>query len=148
MEIQTTRFGDLDVPEESMIQFPRALYGLEGCHCYCFLPHDDRGGFFWLQSVDVPHLAMVLTDPFLHFPDYEVEIPDTAAEILGATEPGDVAIYTTVTVARDTHQIHANLLGPIAINHRRRCGIQLVQDGSRYTTRHLLGSSRTADDSG
>src|SRR5262245_44918991 len=128
MHIETTRFGQLELSDESRIHFPRGLYGLQSTRDYCLLKHGDGGIFQWLQSTDAPAIAMVVTDPFRFFPSYEVEIPTQAADLLQAHSIADVAIYTTVTVAADGQSIYANLLGPLVINPNARVGMQLIQD--------------------
>ncbi len=138
MQIETTRFGAIQIPEEAQLDFPRGLYGLVGIRGYCLLPHDDLGAFQWLQATEAPAIAMVITDPFRFFPGYEVDIPDQAAELLQATAAGDVAIYTGITVAADRQQIFTNLLGPLVVNHRTGIGMQIIQDANRYSTRHLI----------
>jgi len=94
MKIDTTRFGLIELPDEAVIHFPRGLYGLEKARSYCMLKHDEPGRFQWLQATDAPAIAMVVTDPFLFFPSYEVEIPDSDAELLQASASSDVTIYT------------------------------------------------------
>jgi flagellar assembly factor FliW len=136
MLIETTRFGRIEVAEGAILQFPRGLYGLDDIHAYCLLEHDNLGLFAWLQAVDAPSIAMVVTDPFRFFPDYEVEIPDPAAELLGAASAGEVSIYTTIAVAADRRQLYTNLLGPLVINPSNGRGVQLVLDSNRYSSRH------------
>jgi flagellar assembly factor FliW len=138
--IETTRFGLVEVSEEAIIRFPRGLYGLEEARAYCLLSHDERGLFQWLQAADAPAIAMLVTDPFLFFPAYEIEIPDPAAEFLQAGAPSDVTIYTPITVSTDRQEFYANLLGPLVIHRRAGLGLQLIQDATRYSTRHRIGS--------
>ena len=82
MQIQSSRFGSIDVPEESIVHFPRGLFGLEKVRYYCLLQHDDQGRFQWLHALDDPGIAMLVVNPLVHFPTYEFEIPDSAAELL------------------------------------------------------------------
>jgi flagellar assembly factor FliW len=138
MQIETTRFGRIDIADDAVIDFPRRLYGLEGAGGYCLLAYDEVGCFHWLQATDAPTIAMVVTDPFRFFPDYQVEIPDSAADLLQAATAGDVAIYTTLTIAAEEGRVYTNLLGPLVVNHKTGVGLQLIQDASRYSTRHLL----------
>lgn len=145
-EFDTTRFGRLQLAEEQIIRFPQALYGLETCFDYCLLEYDATMGFYWLQSLDDPAVALIVIDPFRHVPDYAVEIPDAAVELLGARDPSDLTLYTTVTVAADHSQVSTNLLGPLAINHAEQVGVQVIQDGSGYTHRHVL-AARSAQES-
>lgn len=146
--IETTRFGAVEVASDAIIQFPRGLYGLESARAYCLLPHQAGCCFQWLQAADVPATAMLVTDPFLFFGSYEIEIPDPAAALLQATDATEVAIYAPVTVSADRRELYANLLGPIVINPRAGVGMQLIQDGTRYSTRHPIGGrepSRTTE---
>lgn len=141
MQIDTTRFGRIEIAETAVIDFPRPLYGLDGARRYCLLSYDEAGCFHWLQATDTPTIAMVVTDPFQFFPDYQLEIPDAAADLLKATAASDVAVYTLLTIAED-RRVTTNLLGPIAINHQAQVGMQLIQNESRYTTRHPLPIDR------
>ena len=140
MQIDNTRFGRIEVADRDVIRFPQGLYGLEQAHSYCLVPHDERGRFLWLQSVDVPAIAMVVTDPFLFFRSYEVEIPDSAVELLQAASDSELTLYTSITISPDHQHVYTNLLGPIVIHHGASLGMQVVQDASRYCTRHLIGS--------
>ena len=83
-------------------------------------------------------MALFVLDPFRHVPEYEVEIPDAAAALLEAAEPSDVSLYTTFSMAPDESHVSTNLLGPLAINHARRVGAQVIPHGSKYRTRHVL----------
>ena len=138
IQIETTRFGRVDVPLAAFVTIPRGLYGLEKTHSYCLLPHDEAGHFQWLQAMEEPALAMLMTDPFPLFPNYEVQISDPAAELLQVTTPADVTVFVTVTLDRSSRQLYANLLGPLILNHRASLGAQVIQDSGRYTTRHLI----------
>ncbi len=146
--IETTRFGQLEIAEDAIIRFPRPLYGLEEARAYCLLAHDERGCFQWLQAADAPSIAMLVTDPFLFFSDYEIEIPDSAAGFLQAEAVSDVSIYTPITVSADRGEIYANLLGPVVINRRRGIGMQIIQDAARYSTRHRVAAGCGSRDKG
>lgn len=140
IEFDTTRFGRLTLPEDATVRFPEGLYGFEGKHEFCILEHDDLSGFYWLQSVEAPELALIIVDPFRYLPDYEVEILDPVAELLRVQDPSELTLYTTVSVAPDHSQVSTNLLGPIAINYEERIGAQVIQHNSTYTCRHILAS--------
>ena len=56
MEIQTTRFGRMEVNEERIITFPRGLLGFPSHTRYALIQTGEENYFFWLQSVDEPGL--------------------------------------------------------------------------------------------
>jgi flagellar assembly factor FliW len=61
MLVQTTRFGAVDVDEERIIHFPAGLLGFSSYRRYALLQPDDQGIFFWLQSIEAPDLAFVVS---------------------------------------------------------------------------------------
>lgn len=140
MRITTTRFGEIEVTDQDIIHFPKGLYGLNGTRDYCLVEHPGSGGFQWLQAADKPALALALVDPFSAFQSYEVEIPDAAAAALEIEDTSDVTVYTSISLDPDRQLVYANLLGPLVINHRKRLGMQLIQDGRRYSARQLLST--------
>ena len=72
----TTRFGELDVPPDRIITFPSGLIGFGALRGFALVENPGGGPFKWLQSVERPELAFVITDPKLFFPDYAVEVKE------------------------------------------------------------------------
>jgi len=141
LQVQTTRFGTLQVDAQKVIAFPRGLYGFEAMQRFLLLPHDDDGVFFWLQAVDDGALAMLVTNPFVFFPDYAVNLADADAAELRADQPQAVSVFTILTILRQPERVTANLLGPVVINAAARIGMQVALQEERYTTRVPLPSA-------
>ena len=76
MEIVTSRFGTLNVDDDRVINFPKGLLGFPDHSRYALIQTGEENYFFWLQCVDEPNLAFVITDPSIFFKDYEVPIKD------------------------------------------------------------------------
>src|SRR5690554_6204000 len=74
MNVQTTRFGTIEVDDSRIITFPAGLLGFSSFKKYALLQPDDDGVFFWLQSVETPDLAFVVSDPSLWVEGYEATI--------------------------------------------------------------------------
>ena len=83
MEVRTTRFGVIEISEDRVITFPKGLLGFPEHHRYCLLQPGDDACFFWLQSLDDPELAFVVTDPTLFMQDYSVPIRAEQLSSLG-----------------------------------------------------------------
>ena len=82
MEVQTTRFGVIEIADERVIEFPKGLLGFPGMKRYCLLQPCEDALFFWLQSLDDPGLAFVVTDPSLFVADYSAPIrPEQMEEL-------------------------------------------------------------------
>src|SRR6188474_1611820 len=89
MEIQTTRFGRLSIDNDRIITFPRGLLGFPNYTQYALIEAADGAEFFWLQAVDEPQLAFIVTDPNLFFKDYDVPLREenqTELHITDATQ--------------------------------------------------------------
>jgi flagellar assembly factor FliW len=136
MDVRTTRFGVIEIAEDRVITFPKGLLGFPSQTRYCLLEPGDDACFFWLQSLDEPSLAFVVTDPSLFVQDYSVPIrPEQMAELtLARLEDAQVFVI----VNKVDQQLTGNLQGPLVINTITRKGEQMVLAEKRWTTRHPL----------
>jgi flagellar assembly factor FliW len=112
--VNSSRFGELEVPAEALIEFPDGMIGVGG-NRFALLSREESGAFRWLQDTSQEDLALPVTDPFTFFPDYEVVLSDAEAERIGITDPGDAEVLVVVRAAEDPGQISANLLAPILV---------------------------------
>jgi flagellar assembly factor FliW len=136
MQVRTTRFGVLEIPDDRIIEFPKGLLGFSQHTRYCLLEPGDDSAFFWLQSIEEPALAFVVTDPSLFVPEFSVPIrPEQMAE-LGLQRLEDAQVFVIVNKVEKT--LTGNLQGPLVINSITRTGEQLVLAEKRWTTRHPL----------
>ena len=108
--LRSTRFGELEVPAEAVIEFPNGLIGLGGSR-YTLLARSDEAMFVWLHSVDDPAIAIPLTHPWKFFADY-------------AVEPAAAQVYVTVRAAEAIEDFTANLRAPILLVEGR--GFQVI----------------------
>lgn len=136
MDVRTTRFGVIQIAEDRVITFPRGLLGFPQARRYCLLEPGEDACFFWLQSLDDPALAFVVTDPVFFVPDYSVPIRPEQMADLGLARLEDAQVFVIVNKVGD--QLTGNLQGPLVINTITRCGEQLVLAEKRWTTRHPL----------
>jgi flagellar assembly factor FliW len=136
MDVRTTRFGVIQIAEDRVITFPKGLLGFPQARRYCLLEPGDDACFFWLQSLDEPGLAFVVTDPALFVPDFSVPIRPEQMGELGLNKLEDAQVFVIVNKV-DT-QLTGNLQGPLVINTISREGEQMVLAEKRWTTRHPL----------
>lgn len=136
MEVRTTRFGTVEIAEDRVITFGKGLLGFSTCTRFCLLQPNEDAAFFWLQSVDEPDLAFVVTDPSLFFRDYSAPIRQEQMEELGLSKLEDAQVFVIVNKVNDT--LTANLQGPLVVNTVRKTGEQLVLADRRWTTRHHI----------
>ena len=136
MEIESTRFGRLSVDDERVITFPKGLLGFPNHTRFALIQTGEENYFFWLQSVDEPNLAFVVTDPSIFFKDYDVPIrEETQADLLLT----DVRFLQTFVICNKVDEwLTGNLLGPIVVNAENRLAMQVVLTEKKWTTRQPL----------
>ena len=136
MQIQSTRFGTLLVDDERIMTFPNGLLGFPSYSRYALIQTGQENYFFWLQSVDEPNLAFVVTDPTVFFKDYEVPLRDETRQELQLAE--DRFVQTFVICNKVGEWLTGNLLGPIVVNTDNRLAQQVVLTEKKWTTRQPL----------
>jgi flagellar assembly factor FliW len=121
--LQSARFGELDIPTDSIIEFPNGLIGIGGTR-WALLARSEDSAFIWLHSIDDPELAVPVTNPWRFFSDYEVELSDDEAERIGIAGADQTSVYVTVRAAEQLEDFVANLRAPILIAEGR--GYQVI----------------------
>ena len=130
--LRSTRFGELEVPAEAVIEFPNGLIGLGGSR-YTLLARSDEAMFVWLHSVDDPAIAIPLTNPWKFFADYAVELSDSDQERIGIEDPAAAQVYVTVRAAEAMEDFTANLRAPILLMSGR--GYQVINQAPESPVR-------------
>ena len=143
ISVVSQALGLIEVPCDDVITFVEPLAGFPGSNRYALLPHVRQDGredaaICWLQSIDEPHHAFVITDPWGVVPDYAPEISYAEAEQLGLRSFEDARLFGILTVPGDPRELTINLRAPVVINARTRTGKQVVLVGETYDTRHRL----------
>lgn len=136
MEIQTTRFGLLTVDDERIMSLPSGLLGFPNQNRFALIQTGTENYFFWLQSVDDPNLAFVVTDPTIFFKDYDVPVREETQQELKLTDPSFLQVFVICNKVGDW--LTGNLLGPIVVNAENRLAQQVVLTEKKWTTRQPL----------
>jgi len=139
MIVNSSLIGQIEIEAENIIHFREGLPAFEEYKQYVIIPLDEKSPFYYLQSVQSPDLCLVITSPFVFFPDYEIEIADEELKRLEVQgEASELAIYVILTIPEDFKITTANLLAPIVVNPENRQAMQYVTVNVKYSTRHLI----------
>jgi flagellar assembly factor FliW len=142
VEIKTTRFGQVEIDENFIIALPDGVLGFEDLKSYIILDHFDKESpFKWLQSVEDPSLAFVITDPLVFVPEYKAKISKEEVSSIALSDASKALIVVIVNIKRDHSEITVNLQGPIVINSEKKLARQVIIRGSDYSVRHIIYSS-------
>lgn len=138
MKVYTSRFGEIQVSEETVINFPSGILGFSDTQNYALLNTDDNSPLKWLQSLDDPSLAFVVTNPNLFKSDYKIDAYRKDLSEIDVQNAEDVLVLVIVTVPKDPAKMTANLKGPILINTKNRLAKQLVVDNNDLEIKYRL----------
>jgi len=133
MLINTSRFGQLEVNDQRVIHFEKGLLGFPKYTDYVLIEAGQDSYFWWLQSIQIPDLAFVVTDPSLFVPTYKVPIKAEQMADMGLDSLDEAQVF--VVVNKRDHVLTGNLQGPLVVHVARRTGEQLVLSDRRFTTR-------------
>ena len=116
MKVQTSRFGEIEADQSRIITFPKGLMGLPAHKKYVLVSLADDAAFWWLQSVDIPDLAFIVSDPDLVAGSHD--LPPAA---------GGEQLF--VIINKHDGVLTANMLGPLVIHMTDFVGRQVIAEG-------------------
>jgi flagellar assembly factor FliW len=154
MRIRTINFGELEIQDDKIIDFPEGIPGFPELRRFVMLELEDVKPFQYLQAIGEPAVALLVINPFLVDPGYRFDLTEREMEEIRVKKPEEAGVYAVVTVPSDPSQTTMNLMAPILINERQRRGKQVILQDSGYSFRHPFlgavksnGSNSARDDS-
>ena len=139
MLVRTRHFGDIDLDEDKIISFDNGILGFEDCKRYTLLfdnEDGERADITWLQSLDLPSLAIPVVSPFLVKENYNPEVEDELLKPLGNLGEENIVVLVSITVSEEVEKITANLKAPFIINSDSRKGAQIIIENSEYEVKY------------
>ncbi len=140
MNVASTRFGIMSVPDEKVLAFPSGVLGFPEWTRYVMLDHDTDAPFKWLHCVEEASLAFVVVDPAVFHQNYQIQISAEARVEVEGSETDELSLVVILTIpSDDPSAVTANLRGPLLMNLRTRLCKQLVL-AEDYPTRYPVFS--------
>lgn len=139
MQIQTTRFGPVEIRPADVLDFPLGLIGLEPWKKWVVLADSGNTGLGWLQSTERAELALAVVSPRRFVPDYRVRLSSRELEPLDAPQ----GVSPQVVVAVSSHggeALSVNLKAPILVCLETGKGRQVVAKDD-HPVQHWLGGT-------
>ncbi|MCL4216360.1 MAG: flagellar assembly protein FliW [Candidatus Hydrogenedentes bacterium] len=141
MELETTRFGKVDIDPGEVITFTQPILGFQEHRRFVLMPGPSPA-LRWLQSITSGELAFILIDPKSIIPDYKIEISQHDLAELSLSDLSEGEVYTLVVVPDDASKIRTNLKAPIIMNLKQCLGKQVVLDRSDYPIQYYLAQAK------
>jgi len=142
MQLRTTRFGEIEVRDGSVVTFTQPIIGFQEYRRFVLLPGPPDSAVVWLQSTESGELAFLLMNPKDVVPDYGFNLGQHELAELAVTTLAELDIYTILVVSEDVSKVRTNLKAPILINSRQRLGKQTVLEKSDYPIQFYLARAR------
>ncbi len=139
MQINTTRFGRLDVDPKDRLQFPLGVLGLEDCREWILLADAENDALGWLQAINRREVALAVASPRRFVVDYQVRALRSEVQILELSDPRQAQVL--VIVGKNQRGVTLNLKAPLVINLERRLGRQVISN-SDYPIQFELTTAR------
>ncbi len=126
-----SRFGEIEYDPASVLTFPEGLIGFETLREFVVMPNEKEGPLFWIQSVEDPQVALVLTDPTNFFPNYIVAPEEGERDKIGIDADGQCFALVVVSVSQQ-RDITLNLAAPILFAPESNKAMQVILDNSEH----------------
>lgn len=124
MQIDTSRFGKVQIEADDILLFPHGLIAFEDCRHWVLLSDAENESLGWLQSVSRAEVALPVISPRRYVPGYQVHVARNQLQPLELTQ-FDQAFLLTI-VSQDGPSLTVNLKAPLVVNLDRRLGRQVI----------------------
>lgn len=140
MKINTKAFGEVEIADDKVINFPAGIIGFPELTDFALLHDEEKGAgaIHWLQSVQEPGFAMPVIDPLVVMPEYNPQVEDELLRNIGELVEGELLVLVTVTVPSDLTKMTVNLKGPVIINTTERKACQIIVEGEDYRVKYPI----------
>lgn len=125
ISVESTRFGSLEVGEEQILSIPEGLIGIPDSS-WLLITREPDSPFLWLQSVQDPDLALVVTQPEIFYPEYVLSLAEEQLEGIGLKDGDEVEVLSIIKAQGELPEWGINLCGPLVFDSASRSGAQLV----------------------
>ncbi len=138
IEFESSRFGVIRVEGAKVIRLVRGMPGFEGLRDFVLLDHDSDGVFKWLQSIEDPGVAFLLTYPRLFKSGYTVPLRDNYLQDLGASSVDSIVVFVMVSASEVKGSVSLNLKAPVLLNTGSMLAMQCIIDRDEYECRFAV----------
>ncbi len=139
MQINTTRFGEVEADESLVFSFISPIIGFEHAQKFILIENDNNNVFRWLQSVEYPELAFPVSSASNFKIEYNFEIDDKTVDMLDLQSIDDVLTLNLVNIPSGRpNDSTINLLAPVIVNKRTKDAAQIILNNTEYLTNHPL----------
>lgn len=138
MKVNTTRFGELQVNKEDIINMSEGILGFENLKKFFVVDPGDSTLILWLQSIEDEKIAFPVIEPKIFKPDYTAKLLPSDMNSVELESLNQAKIYSILTIPSDISQMSANLKAPIVINNEKQIAKQIVLQDSKLSVKYEM----------
>ncbi len=128
MKMYSTRFGDIEIDDNSIITFPYGLPGFSDLLKFTIISCDQTEPIRWLQSIDNEDVSIPIINPFIIKGDYEIEVNDDELDVINTHSEEDMIVLNIMVLPEELDKMTVNLMAPLLINVKEMLGTQIMMD--------------------
>jgi flagellar assembly factor FliW len=141
MQIHATNESPQPAAEKAEVTIPAGLIGLSHLTSFHIIADPEIFPFVVLRHEGKEEMDFLAVDPSKVLKEYNLEVSDADAEVLGLSLSGKNPLILNVAIVQSTEPpiITANLMAPILFNRETGIGRQiLLENASSYSAEHHL----------
>ena len=138
MKVNTTRFGELEVKNEDIINFSEGLLGFENLTKFFVVDPGDSTLILWLQSTEDSSIAFPIIEPKIFKPDYVAKLLPADMSSVDLENISNAKIYSILTIPSDITTMSANLKAPVVINNQKNIAKQIVLQDNKLSVKYEM----------
>lgn len=148
MKIYSERFKtELEFDDQMIIKMPWGLPGFPDSKQFCILEMEDPDApFKWFHDVDNTNIALLITDPYQFYADYNPKISQGVLDDLKIKEvESELMVFTIVKVSPGGAEAFTNLRAPVIVNAKTKVARQIILEDDQYAVKTALFSEKQSD---
>lgn len=127
MLINTRDFGEKEIDEKNVFDFPNGVFAFEDDKRFALLsPLGEDTYPMWLQSLDNSELCFIVFDPELIDEGYTVTLNDSEKRLLKVKDGDKIRSLTIAKIPENFRETTVNMKSPIIINPAHRIALQVI----------------------
>src|SRR5699024_1142448 len=144
---QTKYLGETEIDENKIITFSQGLPGFPDEREFAILDLPGNEVFHVLQSLNIPEIAFIITNPYHFRKDYSFNLDHNFLDSMSIEKPEDVAVFVIVTIREPFSKSTLNLKAPIIVHAEKKEGKQFILNTDQYATKTPITSQHMNEQS-
>lgn len=138
MKYNTRDFGQIDIPDEAVLNFVEPILGFEHLNKFGLIYDDEIGNdIMWMQSLEEPAICFILMNSQVINIEYKPVLTERQLKDLKASDILELECWHFCIIPEDFKKMTINLKSPIFMNISNQIAMQVVLEED-YPIRYAI----------